>query len=56
VANDFDLYYRLFKRGYKFAYCNTSVYWFRLHEDQITAKESEVIESVKTYLKTKYNV
>ena len=55
VANDFDFYYRLLINGYKFSYCNSIVYWFRLHENQITFKEKEVIEDVKRYLKLKHN-
>jgi glycosyltransferase involved in cell wall biosynthesis len=53
-AEDYDFLINLLTKGYKLAYCDKDVVWYRHHKRQITGSEPELREYEQNYLRSKY--
>jgi glycosyltransferase involved in cell wall biosynthesis len=53
-AEDYDFLINLLTKGYKTAYCNKSVVWYRHHDRQITGNEPAMRQAEQDYLVSKY--
>ena len=53
-AEDYDLLLNLLSHGYKLAYCDSAVVWYRQHDRQITGNEPEMRQREQDYLISKY--